>query len=110
MCESLLQALSSCSHQALVCWLKKLRKGHFSYFLQIAIHIYLLRKVPTWLLRNSMPIVISLVLRRRESTLVFTKLLSHVEVCGFTPPWAYAYRKQFTPHVLGIFLRYFIAF
>ena len=110
MCESLLQALSSCGHQALVCWLKKLREGHFSYFLQTAIHICLLKKVPTWLLRNSRPIVIGPVLRRRESTLVFTKLLSRAEVSGFMPPWAYAYRKQFTPHLLGIFLRYFIAF
>ena len=70
MCESLLQALSSCGHQALVCWLKKLREGHFSYFLQIAIHSCLLKKVPTWLLRSRRPIVIGPVLRRRESTQV----------------------------------------
>ena len=91
--ECVLQLLAPCGHATLLRWMSLLRDGHFSRYLQSAIHICLLKKLPHWLLRNSRPIVIGPVVRRRESTLLFTKFMSRAELTGLMPPWAFAYRK-----------------
>ena len=108
--ECLLQALGASGHWAVLDWVRRLRQGHFSKYLQSALHICLLKKDPQWLIRNSRPIVIGPVLRRRESTLLFAKFMSRSELTGLMPPWAYAYRKEVTPHDLGLFLRWFLAY
>ena len=108
--ECVLQLLAPCGHATLLRWMSLLRDGHFSRYLQSAIHICLLKKLPHWLLRNSRPIVIGPVVRRRESTLLFTKFMSRAELTGLMPPWAFAYRKELTPHHLALFLRYYLAY
>ena len=104
--ECMLQALAASGHRALLDWVRRLRQGHFSRHFQCAVHICLLKKDPQWLIRNSRPIVIGPVLQRREYTLLFSKFMSRSELAGLMPPWAYAYRKEVTPHGLGLFLRW----
>ena len=108
--ECVVQSLSAAGQWAVLDWVRRLRQGHFSRYLQAALHICLLKKDPQWLIRNSRPIVIGPVLRRRESTLPFAKFMSRSELTSLMPPWAYAYRKEITPHDLGLFLRWFLAY
>ena len=108
--ECVIQSLSASGQWAVLDWIRRLRQGHFSRYLQAALHICLLKKDPQWLIRNSRPIVIGPVLRRRESTLLFAKFMSRSELTGLMPPWAYAYRTEITPHDLGLFLRWFLAY
>ena len=106
----LLYRLSGFSVQTLTRWLSILRQGVCSYFLQSALHICLLKKEPYWLIRNSRPIILEPALRRMESAIIFRRLTSRGEAAGWIPPSFFSYRKEFSPILMAIFARCFVAF
>ena len=106
----ILSALPSFAHAVLLQWLSLLRTGNFSFFLQSALHLCLQKKEPLWLIRNSRPIILEPCIRRMESAIIFQRLMSRGDLSGWIPPNSFAYRKEFSPHHLGLFIRWFLAY
>ena len=68
------------------------------------------KKDPTWLLRNSRPILLEPFLRRLEATAVFRRVLSHLEASGLIPSSMFAYRPQQSPQQAAMLTRWLIAY
>lgn len=91
-------------------WLESIFRGDSMQFLNSALHVCLQKKEPSWLLRNSRPIVIEPIPRRLAAGVMFRRVLCRAELSGWIDPWCFSYRKEFSPLLLGIFVRWTLAF
>ena len=74
------------------------------------IHLCLVHKEPTLLLRNSRSILLEPILRRLESAVVLLRLFARAECSHWFDPWIFSYRKEVTPVHLSLFTRWVVAY
>ena len=91
-------------------WLCRLRRNESSHFLTAVIHLCLVHKEPTLLLRNSRSILLEPILRRLESAVVLLRLFARAECSHWFDPWIFSYRKEVTPVHLSLFTRWAVAY
>jgi hypothetical protein len=72
------------------------------------LHLCLKKKAPTWLLKNSRPVILEPYLRRLESSVVFRRMQRHMELTGGLPSCMLAYRRQLAPQQAAILGRMLI--
>ena len=90
--------------------LNKARSGQPSRLLNSVLHIPLRKKEPSWLLRNSRPVLLEPFIRRLEATIAFRRFMHHLESTGGLPSSMFAYRRQLPPQEAALLLRWLIAY
>ena len=103
---SLLHGVTWGTWEILAGWLQGIFRGEPSYFLNGALHLCLRKKEPTWLLKNSRPIIVEPTLRRLAAGVMFRRVMCRAELQGWIDPWCYSYRKEFSPQYLAVFVRW----
>ena len=73
------------------------------------LHIALVKKQPSWLMRNSRPVLLEPSIRRAEAGVQFRRLMRMAEVRGALPPEMYAYRAQMPGHWAPLLLRWLVS-
>ena len=107
---SVLSAVPGFGWGVLSSWLAGAHEGLRSFFMSSAIHLCLKKKTPHWLLRNSRPIVLQPCLRRLEAAAMYRRVMSRAEASGWVDSWCFSYRKEMSPLLLGLFVRWCLAF
>lgn len=69
--------------------------------LATALHMPLRKKEPSWLLRNSRPVLLQPYLRRLEATAIFRRQMRRLELLGLIPSEMFAYRSQMAAQHAG---------
>ena len=77
--------------------------------LSSVLHLCLRKKEPSWLLKNSRPVLLEPFLRRMESTAVFRRLQRLLELRGGMPSCMLAYRRQLSPQQAALLGRALLA-
>ena len=90
--------------------LTRLRSSEPSTLLNTAVLLPLKKKKPTWLLRNSRPILVEPYLRRVEATIVFHRWRAAQETCAEFPSEMLAYRAQQSGSQAVLVLRSLLAY
>ena len=107
---AVVRAMPGIGISSLAAWLQRLRDGEQSQLLSAVIHLCLKKKEPSWLLRNSRPILLEPFVRRLESAAIFQRLMARAERDYWLDPWVFSYRKQVNPLYLALLVRWAIAY
>ena len=96
---------------AVVCsLLNKVRTGQPTRLLNSVLHTPLCKKEPSWLLRNSRPVLLERFIHRLEATIAFRRFMHHLESTGGLPSSMFAYRRQLPPQEAALLLRWLVAY
>ena len=95
---------------ALCHFLNSIRAGHPTTVFNSVLHLPLRKKDPSWLLRNSRPVLLEPFVRRLEASIIYRRLMHHLESRGGVPSNMFAYRRQMPPQHAALLLRWLIAY
>jgi hypothetical protein len=107
--KSLLRHVVHAGLAALVEVLQRLSQGDPSALLNGVLHLCLRKREPSWLLKNSRPVLLEPYLRRLESSVVFRRLQRSMELNGTMPSSMLAYRRQLSPQYAAMVGRLLLA-
>ena len=100
MPRSLVLKLSGAARHTLVQLLTDLDVD--SQWWRMVIRLCLINKFPTWLLRNSRPILLEAFICRPSATNVFHRMQIRSELVGLLPSEFFAFRKQLSPQAAAM--------
>ena len=69
---------------------------------RVVIRLCLIKKFPTWLLKNSRPILLEAFIRRLSATNGFHRMQIRSQLAGLIPSGFFAYRKQLSPQAAAM--------
>ena len=103
----LVSAVPGFGLQLLVGVLEALASG--SQLLSAVLHLYLAKKLPAWLVRNSRPVVLEPYLRRLKTGVVHDRRVFRRELRRAVPPEHFTYRRQLLGQSLALACRCLLA-